>query len=275
MTTTQPRRGRIIALRVVAAVFALIILIAVNVSMILPFIAWLPEKTLLAMDMSTEDVPRWLVQGTAILLYTLVMLVSVALQVRRPAKNVSALWILTVMMGSMIALDTVQRDIGDPIWYVVYGLTVAIVVLHPRRIAPLRPVDPVAAAVFAVGAVPLAWFAVEELRQQFAPAVPPDNFHFGMALAAVLTLLGAGIGSTALPGRWIGVAVGTAMPAMVGVSSIAHPSAASALPAPWAWGGWAGIAWGLAVLLVNCRPAFARRTERAPVPARVEVGHDA
>src|SRR5262245_11019198 len=270
MTTPVPGRGRIIALRVVAAVFALIILIALNVTMVLPFIAWLPEKTLLSFGMSAEDVPEWLVQGPAIQLSSIVLRVSGALQVRRPARNVPALWMLTLFLGSDLVLDIVHRDVGDPIWYVVYALFLAIVVLHPRRFAPLRPIDPVAATVAAIGAVGLVWFAGVELRQQFAQTA--DNFHFGTAVAAALTLLGAAIGATALPGRWIGVALATAMPILVGVSSIAHPTAPSALAPPWAW---VAIVWGLAVLAVNCRRVFARRTEQAPVQARVEVGQGA
>jgi hypothetical protein len=272
MTKPAPGRGRIIALRVVAAVLALIPLIGMNVTLILPWIAWMPDKTLLSIGMSTEDVPRFLVQGTAIQLYYTILAVSVALQLRRPARNVSALWIVTLILGSMIVLDIVHRDVGDPLWYLMYGLFLAIVVLHPRRLAPLWPVDPVAATVAAIGAVPLAWFAVAQLRQQFAPAHQPDNFYFGMALAATLTLLGAAIGSTALPGRWIGVAVATAMAVLVGVSSIAHPPAKSALPTAWAW---AAIAWGIAVLVVNRRHLFGRPTEVARVQARAEVSQDA
>jgi hypothetical protein len=75
--------------------------------------------------------------------------------------------------------------------------------------------------------------------------------------------LGAAIGSTALPGRWIGVAVATAMPVLVGVSSIAHPSATSALSTPWAY---AAIAWGLTVLVVDRRHLFARSSAQVRVP---------
>jgi hypothetical protein len=172
MTTSEPGRGRVIALRVVAAIFVLIVLVALNVTMILPWIAWLPEKTLLSIGMSPEEVPNFLVQGTAIQINYTVLMVSVALQPRRPAANVAALWLVILFMGSTMVLDTVQRDIGDPIWYVMYALFVAIVALHPRRLAPLRPIDPVAATVAVIGAVPLAWFAFEELRQQFAPGGP-------------------------------------------------------------------------------------------------------
>jgi hypothetical protein len=51
--------------------------------------------------------------------------------------------------------------------------------------------------------------------------------------------------------------VATAMPVLVGVSSIAHPSATSALSSPWAW---ATIAWGLTVLVVDRRHLFAHST---------------
>jgi hypothetical protein len=266
MTTTQPGRGRVIGLRVVAAILALMALIASNFTLVLPWIAWLPERTLLSIGLPTEDVPSWLVQGTAIILGGTLLLVGVALQAWRPAANVAALWLISLLLGSNMVLDIVQRDIGDPIWFVAYALFVAIVALHPRRLAPLRPIDPVAATVTVIGAIPLAWFAFEELRQQFAQTDPPDNFHFGMAQAAALVVLGAAIGSTALPGRWLGVATATAMPVLVAVSSIAHPSATSALSTPWAW---AAIAWGLTVLVVDRRHLFARRSVevRAPDPA--------
>jgi hypothetical protein len=262
MTTPEPGRGRIIALRAVAAVFVLIGLIAMNVMMLFPLLTWLPEKTLLSAGLPPGDV-GWLVQGTAIALCSTLMVACVALQLRRPAANVAALWLLILILGSQIVLDTVQRDIGNPLWFVVYALFVAIVALHPRRLAPLRPIDPVAATVAAIGAIPLVWYAIGELRQQFAPADPPDNFHFGMALAAAVTVLGAAIGSTALPGRWIGVAIATALPVLVAISSIAHPSATSALSTTWAW---AAIAWGLTVLVVDRRDLFSRSSAQVRVP---------
>jgi hypothetical protein len=263
MTTTEPGRGRVIALRVVAAIFVLIVLVALNVTMILPWIAWLPEKTLLSIGMSPEEVPKFLVQGTAIQLNYTILAVCVALQLRRPAANVAALWLVILFLGSNLVVDAARGDIGDPLWGVVYALFVAIVALHPRRLAPLGPIDPVAATVAVIGVVPVAWYAVGELRQQFAAADPPDNFHFGMATSAALVLLGAAIACTALPGRWIGVAVATVMPVLVGVSSIAHPSAPSALPTP---GAWFAIAWGLTVLAANRRHLFARRSVQVRVP---------
>ena len=263
MTTKQPGRGRVIALRVVAAILALIVLVALNFTLLLPWIAWLPDRTLLSIGLPPDDVATWLVMGTAIQLYYTMLLVGVALQVWRPAANIAALWLVILFLGSMMVLDAVHRDVGDPIWYVLYALFVAIVALHPRRLAPLRPIDPVAATVALIGAAPLAWFAFEELRRQFAPADPPDNFHFGMALAAAIAWSGAAISATALPGRWIGVAVATAMPVLVGVSSIAHPSATSALSTPWAW---FAIAWGLTVLAVDRRHLFARRFRLVRVP---------
>ena len=263
MRTTKPGRGRVIALRVVAAILALIVLVALNVTLILPWIAWLPDRTLLSMGLPPDDVATWLVIGTAIQLYYTMLLVGVALQVWRPAGNVAALWLVILLLGGFMVDDAVQRDVGDPIWYVLYALFVSIVALHPRRLAPLRPIDPVAAAVALIGAVPLAWFAFDELRKQFAQADPPDNFHFGMALAAAIAWLGAALGSTALPGRWFGVAVATAMPVLVGISSIAHPSTTSALSTPWAW---AAIAWGLTVLVVNRRQLFAQRSAQVRVP---------
>jgi hypothetical protein len=265
MTTAEPGRGRVIALRVVAAIFVLMFLVALNGTMVLPWLAWLPERTLLSIGMSRQDVPAWLVQGTAVQLYFTVWVVGIALQLRRPAANVAALWLVILSLGGQMVFDAARRDVGDPTWYVTYGLLVAIVALHPRRLAPLRPIDPVGATVAVIGAVPLAWFAIDELRKQFGPADPPNNFHFGMALAAALAWSGAAIGSTALPGRWIGVAVATAMPVLVGVSSIAHPSATLALPTPWAW---AAIAWGLTVLVVDRRHLFAQRTAQVRVPDR-------
>jgi hypothetical protein len=265
MTTTEPGRGRVIALRAVAVIFALMLLIAMNFTLLLPWMAWLPEKTLLSIGMSPQDVPSWLVQGTAVQLYYTLLLVGIALQAWRPAANVAALWLISFFVGTWMIFDAAHGDVGDPMWFVVYTLFLAIVALHPRRIAPLRPIDPVAATVAVIGVVPLAWYAVGELRQ-FAQADPPDNFRFGMALAAALVVLGAAIGSTALPGRWIGVTIATVMPVLVGASSIAHPSATSALSAPWAS---FAIAWGFTVLAVNRRHMFARRSAevRAPDPA--------
>jgi hypothetical protein len=266
MTKHEPGRGRVIGLRVVAAIFALMLLIALNFTLLLPWMAWLPEKTLLSIGMSQEEVTSFLVQGTAIQLYYTLLLVGVALQAWRPVANVAALWLISFFLGTWMVYDAAHGDVGDPIWFVVYALFLVIVALHPRRIAPLRPIDPVAATVAVIGVIPLAWYAVGELRQQFAQADPPDTFHFGMALAAALVVLGAAIGSTALPGRWFGVTVATVMPVLVGASSIAHPSEPSALSGLWAW---FAIAWGLAVLAVNRRHLFARRSVevRAPDPA--------
>ncbi len=171
---------------------------ALNVQLLLPFMSWLPDSTLTDIGYPPDDL-SWLVQGTAIIFGDIILLVCLSLQIFRPGRNVAPLWVVAFFMGVQMVYDATQGTVGDPIWWVVYSLTVALVVLHPRRLAPLPPWNWSAVVVAALGAGPLLAYAWSELRQQHP--TNGDNFHFGMALIAALTVVAAVAGSSSAPGH--------------------------------------------------------------------------
>jgi hypothetical protein len=206
-----------------------------------------------------------LVQGTAITFYDIILLVCVALQIFRPARNVGPLWLVAFFMGVQMIYDATQGTVGDPLWWVVYSLSVALVVLHPRRVAPLSPWNWPAVVVAAAGAGPLLSYAWVELRQQ-SPA-NGDNFHFGMALFAALMVVGAVIGSSSVPGRRVVACLTGVGTALLGIASIAKPALPSAFPVGWAW---AALAWGVVLAVIAVRPlAINRRIASTSTPTPV------
>ena len=259
-----PGRARLIALRAIAAVFALLILVVVNGQLLLPFLSWLPDSTLTGLGYPPGDL-GWLVQGTGITFGHITLLVCVALQIFRPVRNVAPLWLVAFLMGVQMIYDATQGTVGDPLWWVVYAMTVAIIALHPRRLAPLPPWNWPALAFAVIGAGPLLAYAWSEFRQQ-SPA-NGDNFHFGMALITTLAVFAAVIGSSSVPGRRVAACLGGLCIALIGIASIAKPTLASAFPVGWAW---AALAWGVVFIAIAVRPvAINRRPASTLAPTQV------
>jgi hypothetical protein len=250
-------------------VFLLVALVGTNVLLLFPLFSWLPAATLAEVGVPDDVMPHF-VHGVGIGLLRLALLVCLVVQLRRPQLWVAPLWVIAFIHLAGIAFDLVRWEIDDPIWFVVYALFIAVVALHPRRVARIGRVDRTALLVAVVGAVPFAVYSVNRLRLQFGPADPlghvADNHYFAMATLAGVIVVGALLGATDLPGARLTAWIAGASAVLLGVASLAHSGLASALPAGWAL---AAIAWGagylLAVLLRRRRPAPADAQQPEPV----------
>lgn len=259
-TSARPSRLRTVAFRVVAAVFLLLALVGANFVLILPLVSWLSEDAIVnVLGYPADDIHHF-VHGVGIGLVYGALLVGVAVQLRRPQRSVAPLWLGVFVLGAQVIYDLVQWDIGDPVWFVVYALFAAVVVLHPRRSAPIGAVDRPMLVLAGLAAVPLAYSVWHHLRLQFGPEDPfghaASNHYYGMAALAGVIIVSALLGTTDLPGRtlvaWI---AGVAM-TLFAVASIAHPDHSSAVAQPWAV---AGLVWAVAYVGLAWRRGSGRR----------------
>jgi hypothetical protein len=168
----QSSRVRIVALRVVVALLLLVGLAGFNLLLVFPLLSWLPEAAWVdVIGYPEADLPH-LVHGSAIGLWYGVLMLCLAVQLRRPERSVAPLWVVAFIILSQIVYDLVIRDIGDPIWFLVYALCVLVVVLHPRRVVWPTGADWPGLLLIAAAAVPLAGHGWSQLRLQFGPEDP-------------------------------------------------------------------------------------------------------
>jgi hypothetical protein len=260
---------RLLSLRVVAGVFVVLGLIIANVSLIIPLLSVVPVSKLVSIvgtptDITAHDLKLSMVPAGASGILAIALLACVAAQLFRPAKQVAALWLLSFTLIVQFAYDASRLTVDSVEWAVFYSLFALVVLLHPRRFAPVGAIRQPAAVLAALAAIPLGWFAVAQVRLQFEHHDPQlddkwDNLYFGMALFALVLIVAALLGSTSLPGRRLPAWLAFIGVAQLGGASLANPHAISALPMPWAI---AAIVWSVAYLWV-ARPWG--RVDRVPV----------
>jgi len=249
-----------IALRVAALTFAVIMAVALNGSLVLTWITWLPNHTLLAIGLPDEEL-KYLVYDVVIGLGYGGLALCFGLQVFRPHRNVAALWFLGFFLGAQMVYDAIYGTVGNPLWWLMYSLTILVVVLHPRRFAPLKPFHTPSLAAAAIGAGPMLWYAWTELDKQTIPA--EDNFYFGTALYAVIVVGSCLIGASSLPGSRVLAWIGGISPVLLGVTSLAHPGLRSAMPTVWSW---LAIGWGLVYIAAIIGRVTERRRSLSRTP---------
>jgi hypothetical protein len=219
------------------------------------------------MGYPAEDI-RHLVHGVGIALGYGTLLICFAVQLRRPQRSVAPLWLAIVILGSQIVYDAVQGTVGDPIWWLMYGLFLAMVALHPRRTAPITHIKRAAAWLAGVATLPLAVQVWSQLRLQFGAPDPlghaAANHFFSSAMFVAIIVAAAWLGATDLPGARLTAWLAGVNPLLFGIASIAHPDRVGAWATGWAL---AAIAWGAAYLLVVALP---RRSPR-PVAADLDL----
>ncbi len=251
IATSPPGRARIISLRVAALAVIGIFLVGSNVVLLFPLFGGLPEATLEDQLEMEPDVLVEVVHGVAIALTHLALILGMLVQLRRPERSIAPLWMCAYLTLAMIVFDISQGTVGNPIWFVVYALVAAVVVLHPRRVARITAVDRPTLVLAIAAAMPMAWYGWNQLRLQFGPADTvghvEHNHYFTMAGIAGLIIVGAVLGSTDLPGRRLTASIAGLAAADLGIASLMHPENASALATGWAL---AAIAWGITYIVV-------------------------
>jgi hypothetical protein len=262
MVEQQPTtRTRLVALRIAAALFAAIVVVGSNAVLLMPLIGLLPDRGLDGMGAS--DLKPEIVHGVGIGLAHLILVIGIGIQIARPARWVAPLWLASFEILVMMVYDATQGTVGNPIWWVVYGLVVLVVLLHPRRIAPLAPWHAPSLLLSAVAAIPVVLHAAGQLRLQFGPVDSighvAGNHFLSQAGIAVTGLVAAVLGASSVPGRRLVATAAAAIPVFLGAASLVHPANASALGRPWAL---AAIVWGLAYAAI----ALPQRAARPATP---------
>jgi hypothetical protein len=247
-TSVRLSRPRIIALRAAVVIFLVVGLAGLGPALVLPFIAWLPEESLIEFGLPEDDIGH-LIHGVGAALVYGALLLSVAVQLRRPQRWVAPLWLAMFLLGAQACYDLARLTIDDPTWFVVYGLFAAVVMLHPRRLARISAVDRPALILAVAAAAPLGVFAWQRLELQIGPPDPfghaADNHYYGMAALAAVVIVAALLGSTDLPGWRLTAWVAGVAAALFGIASLVHPAQESALASPWAA---AAIVWAAVYL---------------------------
>lgn len=242
-------RSRLVALRIAAALFVAVALVGSNVTLLASLIVLLPDR---ALDgMGAGDLKSESVHAVAIGLTHVILIVCLGLQIRRPVQWVAPLWLAAFVILVMMVYDATQGTVGNPIWWVVYGLVVLVVILHPRRIAPMGPWHAPSLLLSAVAAIPVVLYAAGQLRLQFGPADAvghvEHNHYLSQAGLATAVLVAGALGASSLPGRRVVAVAAGLIPVLLGTVSLVHPDNASAFGRPWAA---AAILWGLAYVVV-------------------------
>jgi hypothetical protein len=247
-----------------------------NVVLAFPLMGWLPQAAFIEIGYPAEDIPH-LLHGVGIGIGYGALLLSLAVQLRRPQRWVAPLWLGIFLLGAQSVFDLVRWDIDHPIWFIAYGLFIAVVALHPQRATRVTSVGRPALLLAAVGAVPLAVYAWQQLQLQFGPEDAfghvADNHFYGMAAASGVIIVAALLGSTDLPGGRLTAWIASAGAVLFGLASVAHPNHASAWPPGWAV---AAVAWGVAYVLVGEVRQWRRRLASLPLrqlaSARLPIG---
>jgi hypothetical protein len=258
-TPTKPARARIIALRV--AVTAMLAIVAVNipVDMLITLVGWLPDSTL--DKIGADDLVGEMVHGAAIGVFMYIVVLGLAMQLRPswPAP----LWLTAFVIGADAVFDAYNGTVGDPIWWVVYALVAAVIVLVPKRTGPLTPVRWPALGLALVAAGPVLWYSWTQFRLHVSSGgtvagIDHGNHFFNQSAVAVALLLAAVLGATALKGSRATAWLAGSGVALVGLVALAHRGDPSSVPAGWAV---AAMVWGLAYLWIAAvRPRAARDT---------------
>jgi hypothetical protein len=185
--------------------------------------------------------------------------------VGRPERSGSAYQVLAAALGMIVVLPIVgnpdnyggQAGAIDPA-FLVFAVPALGAALASRAWCSRRPDGPrngQLLAVAAVGALPMAWYGVDQAlmqRNTFPPTADPHHqaHWFAMAVFAFVVVLVIATGSLSARGWRLATASGALGAVSVGIASLAAGEAASALAPLWAA---AAILWGMAVLWLTAR----------------------
>ncbi len=263
----QPKRRRV-ALRVVAALPLLLLLVLVGP--LLPFLVlfWLPDDTLLSMfdDLTRADLVHR-VHDTALSMMAWSLVIGVAVQLHRPQSKAAPM-LQALAIPVLIIVADVLRGRFDLFGVIVLALLLLLAFLHPRRgdLLKVPHFDGAMAGLTAVAAVPWLVFAVDQARLQLldvAGDVHAERGHWGlMTQLAVLVILWALIGSSNHTGWRLTAWVAGMVSAIYGLQSLVFPDVGSSAITGWAL---AAMAWGVVYLVMAERRAHGSvRLEHTP-----------
>lgn len=237
---TRVSRGRRIGFYTVVVLALALVVFGLGELLYLGVVGWLGEA---ALEEATEPgAGPHLFHVLAHGLFAWLLLISVAVQMRRPERKFAA---SVFALAAMItySLGTIVSGIFDPLEVVAIVLLAAAVWLNPgRESATAVPVHRgvlLAALPLFAGAVVVA---VVEAGRQLSGVAADEHAEFGhyglMAAMAVIVVIAALIGATSLAGRRLVGGLAAVSLLYIGVASIFYAEQTSSL----------GMAWGVAAI---------------------------
>lgn len=213
-----------------------------------PVLAWLPDSTLFAlMDDIEPDALAHRLHELVVGVFSWVLLLSVALQFRKPERKVAP---LLQGLSIPVVLSVVEMVNGNFVLVETLPLLLPLLVLavlHPAAGELIRPgrFDARLAGLTALAAVPWALFAVGQAGLQqlnITGDTHAEAGHWGLVSGfAVLLVVWGLIGASDRPGWRITALITAVSSVFYGAHSLLFPESASAAPIGWAT---AVIAWG-------------------------------
>lgn len=181
-------------------------------------------------------------------------IVGVLAQLRRPARNVAAIWMALVPSAALVLTLLLTVAVGgnvrvlQPPWLTVAAGVLIATALHPAAGALLRAfwasrVSWPLLALTVIAAVPLGVLAAANIGlQSTAGDEHAAAGHYGFMAAFAFTVIGIGLLASLRPVGWRLTAwVAGLMPVLLGAASLIYPAASSSLAPIWAI---AAIGWG-------------------------------
>ncbi len=190
------------------------------------------------------------------LLFT-TLVVGVLAQLRRPEKNVSGMVMALIPPAALLLAGVLSRDVDavvkfNPLRYAAWVAVVAALV-HPAGRAFFRSfrvsrVNWLMLALVGLVAVPLVGFASTNVRlQRTVSDMHRFMGHYGFMAAFSVSVIAVGLLASLRGDGWRLTAwVAGLLPAVLGITSILYPDAASSLDVGWAL---AAVTWGIVFLV--------------------------
>jgi putative effector of murein hydrolase LrgA (UPF0299 family) len=186
-------------------------------------------------------------------------IVGVLAQLRRPARNIAAMWTALVPSAALVLTLLLTLAVGgnvrvlQPPWLTVAAGALMATALHPaggalsRAFRVSRLSWPLLVLTLIAAAPLLAFAAANVGLQSTAGDEHAAAGHYGFMAAFSFTVIGTGILASLRPVGWPVAAWLTGLlPALLGASSLIYPDASSSLPPLWAL---AAVAWGTGYLV--------------------------
>lgn len=183
-------------------------------------------------------------------------IVGVLAQLRRPGRNIAAMWMALVPSAALVLTLLLTLALGgnarvlQPPWLTVFAGVLMATALHPaagalpRALRVSRLSRPLLLLTL-IAAVPLLPFVATNVGLQ--SMVSDDHAaagHYGFMAALAFTVVGIGLLASLRPAGWRLTAwVAGLIPVLLGVASLIYPDAPSSLASLWAL---AAIVWGAA-----------------------------
>lgn len=231
-----------------AGVATALLIVMLGVGLSFPVLAWLPDSTLFAlMDDIDPDALAHRLHELTVGIFSWVLLLSVALQFRKPERRVAP---LLQGLSIPVVLSVVEMVNGNFVLVETLPLLLpllALAVLHPAAGELIRPgrFDASLGGLTALAAVPWTVFAVGQARLQqlnITGDTHAEAGHWGLVAGfAILLVVWGLIGASDRPGWRITALITALSSVFYGAHSLLFPASGSAASVEWAM---AAIAWG-------------------------------